>query len=390
LFKIKHSPVIVFLFGFFFFGAQHMDISVSHAQHLPPPLVIPFKAQVDQAFAVDLPRTVAVELFENPFENRFALLSLSDKNKISLSKFPFDQYNGRGRAAIGQISATTLALRLISDITILDFEKRKVVFTHRTALPRKDIVPEYFNAKIADAGKMLVIAELTPSKGSDGQLDPYLHSLVLDNGKDGKTLKTIMLGHAFEDDSPVFFFSDIILYRIKRSDKNEPWKALDNTLTPVSHPLCAFLDRHCASLVVRNMAVSPKFQHGLLFCFDAAKNTMSLLYLSWKSNSFSPVPLQLTNLFAAPRFMISPSEKWGFMTLETDSDTTKELYHVLVYLDPALPTGFLQPFVLNKGEVEDRVAWMTGPEGLVIFSEGHLSWWDLSKFDPKKPDANKQ
>jgi hypothetical protein len=33
---------------------------------------------------------------------------------------------------------------------------------------------------------------------------------------------------------------------------------------------------------------------------------------------------------------------------------------------------------------------MTEPEGLVIFSEGHLSWWDLSKFDPQNPDAKKQ
>jgi hypothetical protein len=67
-----------------------------------------------------------------------------------------------------------------------------------------------------------------------------------------------------------------------------------------------------------------------------------------------------------------------------DSENKRSLNHMLLYLDPSLANGYLPPRIIASGKNEDRAAWMSEPEGLVIFSKGQVSLWNLPKFDIKK------
>ncbi|HON10478.1 MAG TPA: hypothetical protein PLE24_06380, partial [Chitinispirillaceae bacterium] len=60
--------------------------------------------------------------------------------------------------------------------------------------------------------------------------------------------------------------------------------------------------------------------------------------------------------------------------------------HYLIYLDPQLPQGFLSPFKLKvEGEVS-TASWVTKPEALVLYIDGKLCVYDLSRFSPEKKD----
>jgi hypothetical protein len=79
---------------------------------------------------------------------------------------------------------------------------------------------------------------------------------------------------------------------------------------------------------------------------------------------------------------MSPSGKWAYFAID-GGDRLPDT-HYLIYLDPALPSGFLPPFkLLIEGEV-DVASWMTTPEGLVLYKGNELLYYDLSKFRPEK------
>jgi hypothetical protein len=56
----------------------------------------------------------------------------------------------------------------------------------------------------------------------------------------------------------------------------------------------------------------------------------------------------------------------------------------LLHLDPSQASGYYPPRILAEGKNEDRVAWISDPEELVVFSKGQATVWDLSTMDNMK------
>jgi hypothetical protein len=75
----------------------------------------------------------------------------------------------------------------------------------------------------------------------------------------------------------------------------------------------------------------------------------------------------------------SPSGKWAYFN--GDGEGKQPDTHYIVYLDPKLPNSSLPPFRLSvEGKVQ-CAGWMTAPEGLVLYKDGKLWYFDVSDFE---------
>ena len=82
------------------------------------------------------------------------------------------------------------------------------------------------------------------------------------------------------------------------------------------------------------------------------------------------------------RNTMSPSGKWVYFA--TNGEGKLPATHYIIYLDPNLPSGYLPPFKLSiEGDVA-CAGWMTTPEGLMLYKDAKLWYFDLSHFDVNK------
>ena len=353
------------------------------------PIVIPFSPAVVQAYPIHRQHSVGVEIFKSQLVTPLSLLSITDNNKIKLEQFPLNEYDGGAHGIVPQNNPLLLALRTKYGITVLDLEKKKKVVEYDTWLT-KDLLAGLFQSKMVDSKKMLAISDIDPSADTDGLAYRGLHSLVLQDLLLNKTISRVIVGYTYKGETPpVFFASDVIIYKKDRENRDEPWKTLDNSLRPVEHQVGKILDEQCKSQYIFDMAISAVHKCAVASCYDETAQRSTLRFLSWQTNTVLEIPLHFHHVAQETRLMLSPSEKWVCVTACPD-DHERNCYFALIYLDPSLPDGFCKPIVFSPKNDRDIITWMTEPEGLVIFSEGHLSWWDLSKFDPHKPDADKK
>jgi hypothetical protein len=377
-----HSCLIILLFIITLYGkTAPAPIPVPDLK----PFIIPFTLPVHNAFTLPMPNSVGIEILISGFEYQFATLSFVDQNYIGVDSVPLDELKGATKAVLGSQDGTDLVLLQTGQIAVLDRTKNRVSVEYTTSLPRSDLQTEYFQGKITSAERLLVIAEMQPSVGEEGIVDATLHSLVYDDVRVRKTLSKIVLEHPLNEQPPVFFSNNVIIYRNKRKDISEPWKALDNTLSPVSHPLCALLDREFKQFFILGLLMSDRYKHAVVYTIDINTRMPAIMYVSWQTGKVSTVNVPAGMFLGQKNLMMSPSGKWAFYTATIDNEGKRTLNHTLLYLDPVLADGFLPPRIIAAGKNEDRVAWMSEPEGLVIFSQGQASLWDLSKFEIKTP-----
>jgi hypothetical protein len=272
-----------------------------------------------------------------------------------------------------------------TELAVLDRPGNRVTLEYTSASPRSDLETGYFQGKLAGSDRLLMIAEMQPSVGKEGIIDPTLHSLVYDDVRARKTLSKIVLEHPLKDYPPVFFSQDVIIYRNNRKNIAEPWKALDNTLSPVSHPLCGILDGEFKTSIIWCLVMSERLKHAVVYSVGTNIRMPSISYVSWQKRKLSTITVPTGMLLGQKNLMMSPSGKWAFFTAIIDSAGRRASAHILVSLDPALVDGFRPPRVIAAAKNEDRAAWISKPEGLVIFSKGQAALWDLSKFEIKKP-----
>ena len=376
----KYSFLVILTFLFPLFG------KTAPAPELKP-VVVPFDLPVTSAFTLPLPCRVGIEIIISSFESQFATVTFSGPTIIGVDKVPVDEYKGGTRNVLGSEDGNNLVLLSATELAVLDRPENRVSVEYTTVPPRSDFQTQYFQGKITGSDRLLVIAEMQPSVGEEGVVDATLRSLVYEDVRARKTLSKIVLEHPLNEQPPVFFSKDVIIYRNKRKDISEPWKALDNTLSPVNHPLCTLLDREFRQFFIWGMVMSDRHKHAVVYSIDANTKMPAITYVSWQTNKASTIDMPAGMFLGQKNLMISPSGKWVFFTATMDNENKRSLNHMLICLDPALADGFLPPDIIAVGKNEDRAAWMSEPEGLVIFSKGQVSLWDLSKFSFKKPKS---
>jgi hypothetical protein len=380
--------ILLFLICLTFCGAPKMDFhfSSNSLNNQIPPVVIPLNKLVMTAYPNNKKRSICIEEYKTQFEYQLSILSITEQNKLKLHTFPLDAYDGGCIEWLGNINSSQMWFLSKGSINTLDFEKQKMLLQYYGKLSRNDVTPTYYRAKIVNNERMLVIDLMTPSADSNGELNMLMYSLLLEDLKAKKTLKSVPITcPSMGETPPIFFAPDIIIYRNDREDSTELWKALDNTLTEVEHPLCKILNEHFKSSYVWELSISSANRHALLQCSDPETRAVSFWHLSWlDSLKITQVPSTVPYNLDETHFSISPSGKWVHYIGDPSIEATENKSHVLTYMDPALPDGFLPQFIVFTGKSQDCVTWMNDPEGLVIISEGVLFWWDLSKFDPKK------
>jgi hypothetical protein len=333
------------------------------------------------------PCCVGIEVFISAFERQFATLYFTNQNSISMDTVPLDEYRGGTKSVLGSQNGSDLVLLQAREIAVLNRENNRVTDEYNTSLPRADAQVEYFQGKMIGGDRLRVVAEMQPSIDEDGVFDPTLHSLVFDDVRARKTIRKIVLNHPLGEFPPVFFGQEAVIFRNKRKDNSEAWKALDNSFSPVNHPLCAMLDREFKTFFIWGLVMSDRYRHAVVYEKDIETKTPAIAYVSWRTNKVSTVALTTGILEDIKNLMISPSGKWAFFTATAFVENKRIQNHTLLCLDPSLGDGFLTPRIIASGKNEDRVAWMTDPEALVVFGQGHASVWNLSKFDQKKPTA---
>lgn len=353
-------------------------------QQEPKPVIYPFSLPVYNAFTMLSPYCVGVEIPVSSFERQFATLYFSNGNGITLDTVPLDEYKGGTKAVLGPLDDKDLVLLQSKEIAILDRGTNTITDEYTTALPRADATPGYFQGMMTGGARLRVIAEMQPSMDDDGMLDPTMHSLVLDDVRSKKTLRKIVLHHPLSEFPPVFFNKSVIVYRNKRKDITEPWKALDTSLSPVAHPLCAILDKEFRQTFVWGVVMADQYKHAVIYAKDMGTNAPNIFFVSWQRNVVSPFVLTTGILENVKNLIMSPSGKWVFLTAETYIENKRVQNHTLLHLDPSQPNGYYPPRILAEGKNEDRVAWISEPEGLVVFSKGQAAVWDLSTMDIKK------
>jgi hypothetical protein len=351
---------------------------------VPKPVIYPFALPVYSAFTMPSPYCVGVEIPVSSFERQFATLYFSSGNGITVDTIPLDEYKGGTKTVLGSLDDKYLVLLQSKEIAILDRGTNTITDEYTTALPRADAVPGYFQGMITGGARLRVIAEMQPSMDDDGMLDPTLHSLVLDDVRSKKTIRKIVLHHPLSEIPPVFFNKNVIVYRNKRKDINEPWKALDTSLSPVAHPLCAILDKEFRQTFVWGIVMADQYKHAVIYAKDMGTNTPNVSFVSWQRNVVSSLVLTTGILENVKNLIMSPSGKWVFLTAETYVQNKRVQNHTLLHLDPSQASGYYPPRVLAEGTNEDRAAWISDPEGLVVFSKGQATVWDLSAFDGEK------
>ncbi len=343
------------------------------------PVVIPLALPVCNAYALPSRSCVGIEISISSFERQFATVYITNNTSISVDTVPLDEYKGGTKAVLGTWGGANLVLLQASEIAILNRENNTITDEYPALLPRPDAQPEYFQGKMTGESRLRVITEMQPSFDADGVFDPTMHSLVYDDVVERKTIRRIGLSHPLGEFPPVFFGSHEIIYRNKRKDNAEPWKAVDNTLTATDHPLCALLDRTLSSAFVWSLALSDQFTRAVVFSTDVRTNRPSLLCANWRTGKVLPVFAGTGVIADVKNLMISPSGKWAFFTATTESENSRSVVHEVFALDPGLPSDFLRPHIIAPARKDDHVAWITDPEGVAIFGGGKMSVLNLSK-----------
>jgi hypothetical protein len=343
----------------------------------PAPVIISFtKDHIIHLFPVLRENCIGLVYGE-----RWAIATIS-QDKINLDEFPEKEFSISTAKALPQKDSDLLYVMTPKSVDLLDWRTRKVI--DRFCDNSKTIANGLDLSKIADYKNGVAISVFN----YDGEDDEIHRAFVIDDILNKKRLKEVPIPD-YSRQFPVYFTPS---YTIYRQNWQTPWRALDNDLNQITHPLVDLLNKDPSDSVFAvindNMLVSEEQRHAFISTYSKVAKKDMLFLARWYGNAeVIPIPIDSAATSDGQRLVktpnlntISPSGKWVYFA--TDGGNYHKDSHYLIYLDPQLPTGFLPPFKLTiEGEV-DLASWITKPEGLVVYKEGQLLCYDLSHFDP--------
>jgi hypothetical protein len=316
----------------------------------------------------------------------WAIITSSDNQKINLDVFPDEIFKCPTCKALPQIEISSLYVQSPKSVILLQWQDKKLSaefmdFSKSTGIG-------IYKSKIVDYQKGI---SLSVFYHDDENMD-FHYYFVIDDILSKKRLKEIPIPQ-HESPLDVVMTPSFAFYRYVWKNCESPWVALDNNLEIAAHPLCGLLNDSMSTKVFYasgdNTYVSEEMKHAFIIAYNQALKR-DLLYLArWYGNpQIIPIPIDSSATAGERRLLkspnsntMSPSGRWVYFA--TDGGAHLQDTHYLVYLDPALPNGFLPPFKLGiEGNVE-QASWMTTPEGLVLYKDDSLLYFDLSNFKPQ-------
>jgi hypothetical protein len=349
------------------FGGKPMSIPFP-----TKPIAIPFQKTISNAFPVLSQQSIGLEIDE-----QMAIGLLSD-NKVKLNKFPIDKFKGGAAVYLPQLRENQLFVHQNRGICILNLEK-KTVIDYIAEYPTMDACFKYVS--VADYDKKMALTLFQFFDLDPTALKPNYAFTIEDIGN-GKRIKEFQL----EKPStliPVLFTSKSAIFR---ENHQAPWKVLDANLSESSHPFANILNNNIKLTLPESKEayISDVLKQAFIITTNIPTGKNMLFLASWHHDpTLFPIPLTGPQFQGrsptANKSTLSPSGKWAYFKADGDNPSIAT-GNFLIYLDPALPTGYLPPFYLGfDGEIQ-AVTWMTNPEGLVIFIDNRLFYWDLSHF----------
>jgi len=342
------------------------------------PLAIPFTYNtINHLFPVVRERSVGIVYGET-----WAIGTINE-NKIKVDVFPEEKFSIPTAKAIAQHNNETLYVKGDKSVFILNWKDKELSASFSDI--SKSISVGLDISKVIDRQNGIV---LSLYNYDDEEMNSH-YSFVIDDIANKKRLKEYSLP-GFDQGMPAYFTPSFIVFR---PDWNSRWKVLDNSLNETSYPLVDLLNRDLSDSVIAicndNMFISEEEKHALIITYSKAFNKDMLYLARWYDDpEIIPIPIDSAATAGERRLIkspncntMSPSGKWVYFA--TNGGEHLEDTHYLVYLDPTLPNGFLPPFKLGiEGNVE-QASWMTTPEGLVLYKDDSLLYFDLSNFKPQ-------
>jgi hypothetical protein len=234
-----------------------------------------------------------------------------------------------------------------------------------------------------------VLAAFSPFYDENYKIVNNTFSLVIEDLAKKKRLKSIPVcsisgqykkqDRGFLSSPPDLAFGDT--FTIYREQAGYPWLAVNNGLDPIDHPLQKILNDSPQYFKDSPFTffISAAAKQALVITRPPALKKNQLILIQWdKAPAIIPVPESATDglLPNDYRFTLSPSGRWAYFPCGENAENAQ----YVMYLDPALPTGFLGPFYLGFSALIERATWVTNPEGLLLLCKGKLYYWDLSQF----------
>lgn len=344
------------------------------------PLIVKCPREIRSLFQVAQPKSIGI------ISGDQIGVAEVDETDLDFSMVPSKKFRSiLDSRPLPQQDPSLLYVKTQSTLALLDMKSQTV--THRYTDFSKSIEVGYDLSKVIDHNKGDVLSLFHWFPKSRRVMQPNM-LFAVDNLIEERRVKQLEIESPF-DPFPVHFTPSFTFFR---PNYDVPWKALDNDLNEIGHPLVDILNKNDSvfSPSHEDFFISEKFKHALCISYNQIMKKDMLFLLTWHGDpTVTPIPVDsaLTSggrrlIGSSSKNTMSPSGKWVYFAIE--GTNVLEDTHFLVYLDPALPTGILPPIQLPIEGSVDASGWMTTPEGLVLYKDEHLLYWDLSQIDPVK------
>jgi hypothetical protein len=368
---------LIFVIGFLF--CREKNKMNDYLNFPPNPIMIPFqKDEIMHLFPVLRPNSFGVVYGE-----LWSIATVKGED-LHLDNFPESEFNISTAKAIPQKDSDILFVMTPKSVDLLYWNQKKTGpwFCDNS----KTIANGIDKTKIIDYEKAIAIS-LFNYDGPD--LSIHL-SFVIDDIINKKRLKELPIPDNYDRQFPVYFTPSFVFYRL---NYETPWIVLDNDLKVIKHPLVDLLNKDPSNgvfaVVNDNMLVSEEQKHAFIASYSKAAKKDLLFLASWYGDpKVQPITMDTTGLgprrfvTESSRNTLSPSGKWVYFSAASEGKLPNT--HYIIYLDPKLPNGYLPPFKLGIEGKVTCAGWMTNPEGLVLYMDAKLWYFDLSHFDARK------
>lgn len=279
-----------------------------------------------------------------------------------------------------------LTVQRRSNIEVWDIANSIQVLSYKPRMPRYGLSTEYSYGKCFSGNPMKLMSVFKPFiDDSNGII--LSQSIVIDDLQENKTIKRLQV----RNNRPPFisFFSNATIYRDGMVNTTFlKWKAVDDSLEPIEHPLVPVLNDFNDTFRIEQFQASETQEcalvSGYTVIMDEKVGPTKFMVIPWKQNSpaipiFLPENLLPSQYLSEKNFLLSPSGKWLFFTAAENRGDDR---YFLTYIDKNLPTYYAPPIEIDTDGDDFEVTWMKEPEGFVLHTGKILRYWDLSKFDP--------
>jgi hypothetical protein len=375
----------IFLFiitGVFLFLTCKEPDMVESSPLLPKPVAIPFyKGEVNNLFAVAKKKSIGMTYDGENFA--FAEIHGDD---LELDDFPKgDTFSGYYKKPLSDFGNDTVYIKGLKFLFALDWKNKKVISFFEEM---SRAIEGHFEVSkiIKENHQILSLWYYSPEEGED-KSEKYF--FTIDDVLNRKRIKEIPIPDP-GNDFPVFFTPSCVIYRNKYSS---PWKVIDNNLEETTHPIVDLLKKNEEDSVFfafnKEMFISEKNKQAFIISYNLILKKDMLFLASWHTDpKVQPIVID-SSLIGNRRLVnnsdnntMSPSGHWVYFCARAERFDPDR--HFLIYLDPELPNGYLPPMRLGLEGTIGCAGWVTDPEGLVLYMNNQLLYYDLTRFDPEK------